>query len=87
VWKALPIAFATAVLLGLLWVNAFVAMLGKVARQVLGWSSGAISQTGVVSVVELVASGHYPDKRRQPTIQTDPAVSIELLTETISSAS
>jgi hypothetical protein len=54
----IPVALSTAVLLGLLGVLAGVAALGEVARQVLGWSCGAVGETGVVLVVELVRASH-----------------------------
>jgi hypothetical protein len=48
--RCIPIAFTTAVLLGLFGINAFMAVLGKVSRQMLGRSSGAIGKAGMVTV-------------------------------------
>lgn len=56
--KVSPVTLASAALLHLLWVDALVAMLGKVAREMLRRGGSAFGQADVVTVVGLVRSGH-----------------------------
>lgn len=56
--KHIPVALSAAVLLGLLGVLSDEAVLGEVARQMLRGSCGAVGETGVVLVVELVRASH-----------------------------
>lgn len=51
--SGLPISLPTAILLGLLRVLAWVAMFGEVARKVFLRGGRAVSQAGVILVVEL----------------------------------
>lgn len=53
-----PIAFAAALLLGVLRVLAGVAGFGEVAREVLLRSGGTVGEALVVAVVGLVRAGH-----------------------------
>ena len=55
---SVPVTPTTAILLGLLGINALMAALGKVARQMLAGSGSAVGQAGMVTVVELVAASH-----------------------------
>jgi hypothetical protein len=58
-----PIALAPAILLSLLGIGIDVAGLGKIAREMLHWTGGAISETGVVTVIGLVGACHLdPDQ-------------------------
>lgn len=54
----IPITLPTTFLLDLLGVNVNVPGFGKVAGQMLLCGGGAIRETGVVSVIILVRSGH-----------------------------
>lgn len=52
-WNDLPVGFAASILLSLLGVLASVAMLGKETGQMLLRGSSAVSQAGMVLIVEL----------------------------------
>lgn len=56
-WGA-PVAASLTLLLGARWIDAVVAVLCKVAWQVLFWSSCAIGETDVVTVVGLLSASH-----------------------------
>lgn len=53
-----PVAFAAAILLGLLWVDAIEAVLTEELGQIILWKDGALGNASVVLVVELVRSSH-----------------------------
>ena len=55
----LPIPFAGTFLLGLFGISIGIARLGKIAREMIFWSSTAVSQTSVITIVELVGTSHY----------------------------
>jgi len=55
---ATPVSFAATFLLDLLGICVGVARLGKVAREVVFWTGGAISETAMVAVVVLLGAGH-----------------------------
>jgi hypothetical protein len=55
---SLPVAFATAILLGLLGISINEAVLGKVSWKVLLWGGSAVSKASVVTVVLLVGASH-----------------------------
>ena len=55
----LPVAFATALLLGVGWGLAGVSGFSKVFRQVVFWDGSAVGKTGVVAVSDLVGPGHF----------------------------
>ena len=57
-WDFAPIALAAAFLLHLLRVRVNVAGLGEIAREMLFGSSSAVSESDVITVVELVGAGH-----------------------------
>jgi hypothetical protein len=52
--ESLPVAFTTAVLLGLLWVLVCETGLGKVFWKMLVWVCGAVGESSVVTVIGLV---------------------------------
>ncbi len=54
----IPIAFATALLLGGGWVSASIACFGEVAWEVLLGSGGTIGKAYMVTVVGLVSASH-----------------------------
>ena len=54
----LPVAFTTTIFLGLLRVSIDEAMLGEVTGKMLFWSSGAVSETGMITVILLVRASH-----------------------------
>lgn len=56
-----PVAAALTLLLGAGWIDAVVAVLCKVAWQVLFWSSCAIGETDVVTVVGLLSASHWKE--------------------------
>jgi hypothetical protein len=56
---SLPIASATAILLGLLGVNSSEAILGKKLGNILLGENGAFGNAGVVLLVVLVGASHY----------------------------
>lgn len=57
--RSLPIALSTAMLLGAGWIDASMAGLGEVAREVLFGGSGAIGEADVITVVALVSASHW----------------------------
>ena len=63
VWRrtddGLPVAFATALLLGVGWTGAGIAGLAKVAWKMLLWGCSAIGKTNVVTISGLVGASHY----------------------------
>ena len=56
--SGLPVSTSTALLLDLGWSLANVAGLAEVARQMLGGISGTLSQTDVVTIIELLSASH-----------------------------
>jgi len=56
-WRA-PIAFASTLLLHLLWVGINVSRFGEIARKMLDVVGGAVSQASVVTIILLVRTGH-----------------------------
>jgi hypothetical protein len=54
----LPVAFAAAFLLNLLWIHVKVTGFGKVAGQVFFRRRGAISEAAMVAVVVLLGASH-----------------------------
>ena len=54
----LPVAFATAFLLDLLWICVNVTGLGEVAGEVVLGSGSAVSKTAVVTIVVFFGAGH-----------------------------
>ena len=54
----LPVAFSTTVLLGLLGISIGETMLGEVTGEMFFPSSGAVSETSVVTVILLVRASH-----------------------------
>lgn len=60
-WKteySLPIAFTTTLLLGVAWILAGVASLGKVTWKMLLWSGCAIGKALMIAVVGLMRTSH-----------------------------
>jgi hypothetical protein len=55
----LPVAFATALLLGVGRGFTGVSGLAEVLWQVVFWGGGAVGQAGVVAVSQLVGAGHF----------------------------
>lgn len=56
--ESIPVPFATAFLLHLLWISVDVARFGKVARKMFLGSGSPVSEAGVVSIVVFLSTSH-----------------------------